>query len=89
MNFPTRRNLNYSVNSGSICGILFISQLVRGLLLVLYYKRSVEMAFARVNQTINMEVTQGWLVRSLHAGGASWLFIWVYAHIVKGILNRS
>lgn len=47
------------------------------------------MAFARVNQTINMEVTQGWLVRSLHAGGASWLFIWVYAHIVKGILNRS
>ena len=72
---------------GSLLGILLFVQILRGVLLALYYTPDSSLAFERV-QYICREVRRGWLVRLIHFNGASIIFLCLYAHIVKAFLLR-
>ena len=54
----------------------------------MHYNPSVENAFASVEH-IMRDVNNGWILRALHANGASFFFIWVYLHIGRGLYYGS
>lgn len=65
-----------------------ISQIITGLLVALHYSSHLDFAFARVVH-ICRDVNMGWLIRTLHANGASFFFICLYLHIRRGFYYRS
>lgn len=56
--------------------------------LAMHYNSSTSLAFASVEH-IMRDVNYGWLLRYLHANGASFFFIWVYLHIGRGLYYSS
>lgn len=65
-----------------------VSQIVRGLLLVVHYVPRSELAFSSVLH-IMRDVNRGWLIRLVHANGASLFFVCIYTHIGRGIYYGS
>lgn len=65
-----------------------MSQIITGLLIRVHYDPNVEQAFGSVIHIIR-NVKRGWLLHSLHANGASFFFICIYAHIARGIYYHS
>ena len=63
-------------------------QIVTGLFLAIHYTAHVDLAFSSVIH-ISRDVTYGWLLRALHANGASWFFICIYFHIGRGMYYGS
>ena len=63
-------------------------QLVRGLFLAIHYVPDIDLAFSSVIH-IMRDVNGGWLIRSVHANGASFFFLCIYAHIGRGIYYGS
>ena len=45
-------------------------------------------AFLRVQAAICENLTLGWFIRALHANGASLFFIFLYAHMGRGIYYK-
>lgn len=88
IDLPTPSNISSWWNMGSLLGLCLIVQIITGLFLTIYYTSNVELAFYRVNY-ICRNVNYGWLVRTLHANGASFFFICVYLHIGRGIYYES
>ena len=86
--YPVPRNLNYFWNFGVLAGIALMIQIVTGIVLAMHYVPSGEEAFASVEH-IMRDVNQGWLLRYLHANGASFFFIVTYIHIFRGIYYGS
>jgi quinol-cytochrome oxidoreductase complex cytochrome b subunit len=86
--YPTPRNLNYFWNFGSIAGIMLVSQILTGLFLAMHYASSTALAFDSVEQ-IMRNVNYGWLIRYMHAVGASMFFIVTYIHIFRGLYFGS
>lgn len=86
--YPTPSNLNVSWNWGSLAGICLVLQIVTGVCLAMHYTPQVDLAFSSV-QHIMRDVPSGWLLRYLHANGASFFFIVVYIHIFRGIYYSS
>nr|QYC94352.1 apocytochrome b [Oedogonium sp. 244] len=86
--YPTPSNLNISWNWGSLAGICLVVQIVTGVLLAMHYAPHVDLAFSSV-QHIMRDVPSGWLLRYIHANGASLFFIVVYLHIFKGFFYSS
>ncbi|MBI5442648.1 MAG: cytochrome b N-terminal domain-containing protein [Deltaproteobacteria bacterium] len=82
------RNLSYLWNSGSVAGMFLVVQTLTGLWLALYYKPQEQLAFESV-QHIVRDVNFGWLLRSLHAGGASCLFLAMYVHVGRALYYGS
>lgn len=82
--------INFSIwwNFGSLLGICLIIQIVTGLFLAIHYTAHIELAFSSVVHIIR-DVEYGWLLRSIHANGASWFFICIYFHIGRGIYYGS
>ena len=85
---PTPRNLNYFWNFGSLAGIMLVAQILTGLFLAMNYNASVAGAFDSVER-IMRDVNYGWLIRYMHAVGASMFFIVVYIHIFRGLFYGS
>lgn len=85
---PVRVNLSIWWNFGSLLGLCLIVQLVRGIFLAIHYSPGVDVAFSSVVH-IMRDVNRGWLLRSIHANGASFFFICVYFHIGRGIYYGS
>ena len=85
---PAPSNLNYFWNFGSLLGINLIIMIVTGITLAMHYNPSTLLAFASVEH-IMRDVNNGWLLRYLHANGASFFFIWVYLHIGRGLFYGS
>jgi ubiquinol-cytochrome c reductase cytochrome b/c1 subunit len=85
---PTPRNLNYFWNFGSLLGLMLIVQIITGLFLAMNYNASVGGAFDSVER-IMRDVNYGWLLRYMHAVGASMFFIVVYIHIFRGLYYGS
>jgi quinol-cytochrome oxidoreductase complex cytochrome b subunit len=83
---PTKWGLTYVWNLGSILGIVVMSQVVRGTLLVLYFRT--ENPFERV-QFIMIESRIGWFLRLVHFNGARLLFLAIFIHIFKGLFLKS
>ena len=86
--YPTPRNLNYLWNFGSLAGLLLIIMILTGLLLAMQYQPNVALAFDSVER-IMRDVNYGWLMRYVHMNGASFFFMAVYIHILRGIYYGS
>ena len=88
LDFPTPKNLNYWYVFGGILAVMLVVQIVTGIVLVMHYTAHVDMAFSSV-ESIMRDVNYGWLLRYLHANGASMFFIAVYIHIFRGMYYGS
>jgi len=88
INYPTPINLNYMWSFGSAAGICLVIQIVTGIFLAMHYTPHVDYAFNSVEH-IMRDVNNGWLIRYLHANGASMFFIVVYSHIFRGLYYGS
>jgi len=86
--YPTPRNLNYWWTFGGILSFLLGAQIITGIILVMHYTPQADMAFDSVEH-IMRDVNYGWLLRYLHANGASMFFVAVYIHIVRGMYYGS
>nr|QNH73698.1 cytochrome b [Anthreptes rhodolaemus] len=88
IDLPTPSNISTWWNFGSLLGICLITQIVTGLLLAMHYTADTSLAFSSVAH-ICRNVQFGWLIRNLHANGASFFFICIYLHIGRGLYYGS
>ena len=88
VDFPTPRNLNYLWTFGGILTFCLVAQLVTGIVLAMHYQPSAAEAFNSV-ESIRRDVNYGWMIRNMHAVGASMFFVAVYIHIFRGLYYGS
>nr|YP_009261621.1 cytochrome b [Tyspanodes striata]AKJ25921.1 cytochrome b [Tyspanodes striata] len=88
IDLPTPSNISSLWNFGSLLAMCLIIQIITGLFLTMYYTANIELAFYSVNY-ICRNVNYGWLIRTLHANGASFFFICIYIHIGRGMYYES
>jgi ubiquinol-cytochrome c reductase cytochrome b subunit len=88
VSYPVPRNLNYAYTFGGILSIMLVVQIVTGVVLAMHYSAHVDYAFDSVEK-IMRDVNSGWLMRYIHANGASMFFIAVYLHIARGLYYGS
>ncbi|KQT82521.1 cytochrome b N-terminal domain-containing protein [Aurantimonas sp. Leaf443] len=86
--YPVPRNLNYAYTFGGILAIFLVSQILTGVVLAMHYAAATGLAFESVER-IMRDVNWGWLLRYMHANGASFFFIAVYLHIFRGLYYGS
>ena len=84
MDFPTPKNLNYWWTFGGILAVCLVVQIVTGIVLAMHYVATTQGAFASVER-IMRDVDFGWLIRNIHANGASMFFLAVYIHMFRGL----
>jgi quinol-cytochrome oxidoreductase complex cytochrome b subunit len=88
IDYPTPINLNYAWSFGSAAGLCLVIQIISGIFLAMHYTPHVDLAFASVEH-IMRDVNNGWLIRYIHANGASMFFIVVYCHMFRGMYYGS
>nr|YP_009254371.1 cytochrome b [Caridina cf. nilotica HMG-2016]ANC75344.1 cytochrome b [Caridina cf. nilotica HMG-2016] len=88
VDLPTPANISILWNFGSLLGLCLIIQIATGLFLAMHYTAHIDLAFSSVAH-ICRDVNYGWLLRTLHANGASFFFICLYMHIGRGIYYGS
>src|ERR1051325_10443491 len=86
--YPTPRNLNYWWTFGGILSFMLGVQIVTGIVLAMHYTPHVDMAFNSV-EAIMRDVNYGWLLRYVHATGASMFFLAAYIHMFRGMYYGS
>nr|QQH14400.1 cytochrome b [Metallus mai] len=88
LDLPTPSNISTLWNFGSLLGLCLMIQLTTGLFLSMHYTANIELAF---NSTIhiNRNINNGWILRNMHANGASFFFFCIYIHIGRGIYYSS
>jgi len=86
--YPTPKNLNYWWTFGGILTFCLITQIVTGVILAMHYVAHADLAFASVEH-IMRDVNYGWLIRYVHANGASMFFLAVYIHIFRALYYGS
>nr|YP_009250322.1 cytochrome b [Periplaneta lateralis]AMW91077.1 cytochrome b [Periplaneta lateralis]UEV86533.1 cytochrome b [Periplaneta lateralis] len=88
IDLPTPSNISTWWNFGSLLGLCLVMQTATGLFLAMHYCPNIEMAFSSTAH-ICRDVNYGWLLRTLHANGASMFFICIYLHIGRGMYYGS
>jgi ubiquinol-cytochrome c reductase cytochrome b subunit len=88
LSLPTPKNLNYWYTFGGILTLCLVIQIVTGIVLAMHYTPNTALAFASVER-IMRDVNGGWLIRFVHANGASMFFIAVYIHMLRGLYYGS
>nr|AVE15523.1 cytochrome b [Stenotoxodera porioni] len=88
VDLPTPSNISSWWNFGSLLGICLLIQILTGLFLAMHYSAHIDLAFSSVAH-ICRDVNYGWLLRTLHANGASMFFICIYLHIGRGLYYGS
>nr|QXI14842.1 cytochrome b [Hypanus americanus]QXI14855.1 cytochrome b [Hypanus americanus] len=88
IDLPTPTNISIWWNFGSLLGLCLIIQILTGLFLAMHYTADISSAFSSIAH-ICRDVNYGWLIRNLHANGASMFFICVYLHIARGLYYGS
>jgi quinol-cytochrome oxidoreductase complex cytochrome b subunit len=88
VSFPTPKNLNYWWTFGGVLSLMLGMQIVTGIILAMHYVPHVDYAFNSV-QRIMRDVNYGWLIRDLHANGASMFFLAVYIHMFRNLYYGS
>jgi len=88
VDLPSPSNISTIWNFGSLLGLCLMTQILTGLFLSMHYTPEIRLAFSRVVHIIR-DVNYGWLLRSIHANGASFFFICIYIHIGRGIYYGS
>jgi len=85
---PQPSNISYWWNLGSLLALCLVIQLATDIFLAMHYSSNINLAFYSV-QHIMMDVNYGWVVRYCHSNGAAFFFIFVYAHMARGIYYGS
>nr|WHU53948.1 cytochrome b [Ctenotus superciliaris]WHU53949.1 cytochrome b [Ctenotus superciliaris] len=88
IDLPSPSNISAWWNFGSLLGLCLIIQVLTGLFLAMHYTADISSAFSSVAH-ICRDVQYGWLIRNLHANGASMFFICLYLHIGRGLYYGS
>jgi len=88
VDYPTPANMSYYWGFGSLSGRMLVVQIVTGIFLAMHYTPHVTRAFSSVEH-IMRDVNYGWLLRYLHANGASFFFVVVYRHMMRGLYYGS
>ena len=85
---PQPSSISYWWNLGSLLGLCLVIQIATGIFMAMHYSSNIELAFSSVEH-IMRDVQNGWLIRYMHANGASFFFICMYIHIGKGLYYGS
>nr|AOY39160.1 cytochrome b [Meropathus sp. BMNH 675618] len=88
IDLPSPSNISAWWNFGSLLGLCLMIQIITGLFLAMHYTADINMAFNSIMH-ICRDVNYGWLIRTLHANGASFFFICIYIHIGRGLYYNS
>nr|ARH54076.1 cytochrome b [Anthrenus verbasci] len=88
IDLPSPSNISAWWNFGSLLGLCLMIQIITGLFLAMHYTANVELAFNSVIH-ICRDVNYGWLIRNLHANGASFFFVCLYMHVGRGMYYGS
>nr|NP_944775.1 cytochrome b [Phocoena phocoena]CAD88052.1 cytochrome b [Phocoena phocoena] len=88
IDLPAPSNISSWWNFGSLLGLCLITQILTGLFLAMHYTPDTSTAFSSVAH-ICRDVNYGWIIRYLHANGASMFFICLYIHIGRGLYYGS
>jgi len=86
--YPTPRNLNYWWTFGAILSFMLVIQIVTGVVMAMHYTPNADLAFRSIELTVR-DVNFGWLLRNMHAVGASMFFVAVYVHMLRGLYYGS
>jgi len=86
--YPTPRNLNYWWTFGAILSMMLGVQILTGIILAMHYTPNADLAFRSVESLVR-DVNYGWLLRNMHASGASMFFFAVYIHMFRGLYYGS
>nr|YP_002907477.1 cytochrome b [Notopterus notopterus]BAH58947.1 cytochrome b [Notopterus notopterus] len=88
IDLPAPVNISAWWNFGSLLGLCLIVQILTGLFLAMHYTSDISTAFSSVVH-ICRDVNYGWLIRNIHANGASFFFICIYLHVARGLYYGS
>nr|YP_010866005.1 cytochrome b [Panorpa curva]WGT92282.1 cytochrome b [Panorpa curva] len=88
VDLPAPSNISTWWNFGSLLGLCLIIQIITGLFLAMHYTAHIDLAFDSITH-ICRDVNYGWLLRTLHANGASFFFICLYLHVGRGMYYNS
>ena len=88
VDLPAPSNLSSWWNFGSLLGLALVTQILTGLFLSIHYTPHTSFAFDSLVH-ITRDVNYGWILRNIHANGASWFFICLYFHAGRGIYYGS
>ena len=88
IDYPTPANINYFWGFGSLAGICLGIQIITGILLAMHYTANIDLAFYTIEH-IMRDINNGWLIRYIHANGASVFFVVTYIHIARGLYFKS
>jgi ubiquinol-cytochrome c reductase cytochrome b subunit len=86
--YPTPKNLNAFYNFGVLAGVALVIQIITGVVLAMHFAADTRVAFDSVEH-IMRDVNGGWMIRYMHAVGASFFFGVVYIHIFRGLYYGS
>ena len=86
--YPTPINITYFWSFGSLAGLALVIQILSGVFLAMHYTPEVTLAFLSVEH-IMRDVPEGFLLRYIHANGASMFFLIVYIHMFRGLYYGS
>nr|QWZ46412.1 cytochrome b [Philolithus aegrotus] len=88
IDLPSPSNISTMWNFGSLLGMCLLVQIITGIFLAMHYCPNIELAFNSVVH-ICRDVNYGWIMRTIHANGASLFFICIYMHIGRGMYYSS
>lgn len=81
-------NISYNWNYGSLLGVILIVQIITGISLAMHYVGHIDLSFDIIEH-IMRDIEYGWLLRYIHANGASLFFVLVYLHMNRSIYAGS
>ena len=88
VDLPAPSNISYLWNFGSLLGACLVIQLMTGIFLAMHYCSDVNLAFDSVSHILR-DVNYGFMLKYIHANGASLFFLCVYIHIGRGLYYGS
>lgn len=88
MDYPTPANITYLWNLGILSALCLGIQIITGIFLAMFYVPTSFGAFDSI-QFIMRDINSGWLIRYIHANGASFFFVCVYLHVFRGLYYNS
>ena len=86
--FPMPRNVTYLWSLGAIASVFFAILMLTGIFLAMHYIPHKDLAFGSVER-IMRDVNWGWLLRYMHMNAASFFFLAVYIHLLRGLYYGS
>lgn len=88
LEYPSPVSISYAWGFGSLSGLALVIQIITGVFIGMHYAGSIDYAFSSVDLLMR-EVWGGWVLRYIHANGASLFFVVVYLHIARGLYYGS